>query len=100
MTLLMDPSTSSGSDKGRSGSDGRASENMNDTEELTELGAALRIALDGKLADERAEARATFPTEHLHRDPGQSVERMDVARHNALRGARGGSRALFASRRG
>ncbi|MGV8908997.1 MAG: acyl-CoA dehydrogenase [Propionicimonas sp.] len=66
MTLLMDPSTSSGKMKG--------SASRSDSEQLTELGAALRIALDGKLADERAEARATFPVEHLHRDPGQGME--------------------------
>ncbi|MFT4109981.1 acyl-CoA dehydrogenase [Propionicimonas sp.] len=39
-----------------------------------ELGASLRIALDGPLADRRAAARAAFPAEHLLRDPDQSIE--------------------------
>ena len=43
-------------------------------EELTELGANLRHALDGQLADERAAGPATFPAEHLHRDPGHDLE--------------------------
>jgi acyl-CoA oxidase len=43
-------------------------------EQLTALGASLRHALDGQLADERATARATFPAEHLHREPGQTME--------------------------
>lgn len=71
MTLTMDPSTSpsssSGSMKGSidSGVPG---------EQLTELGANLRHALDGQLAEERAAARSTFPAEQLHREPGQTME--------------------------
>ncbi len=67
MTLTMDPSTSPASTLGtvESGVPG---------EKLTELGANLRRALDGQLADQRATARASFPSEHLHREPGQSME--------------------------
>ena len=68
MTLTMDPSTSSGNAQERPASPGVPGE------QLTGLGAALRHALDGQLAEERAIARATFPAEHLHREPGQSVE--------------------------
>ncbi len=39
------------------------------TEKLTTLGANLRKALDGEYAQERARARATFPSENMHRDP-------------------------------
>ncbi|WP_082092028.1 acyl-CoA dehydrogenase family protein [Demequina pelophila] len=38
-------------------------------ERLTTLGSRLRTALDGRFAAERAVARATFPSENLHRDP-------------------------------
>ncbi|MFN8137839.1 MAG: acyl-CoA dehydrogenase [Propionicimonas sp.] len=43
-------------------------------EDLSVLGASLRRALDGPWADRRAEARAAFPSDNLHRDPGQSIE--------------------------
>ncbi|MCL4722365.1 MAG: hypothetical protein KJ041_10535, partial [Gammaproteobacteria bacterium] len=66
MTLLKDPSTSTGTSL-PSGAGSRS-------EQLTELGAALRRALDGHLAEERARARETMPAENLLRDPGQSVE--------------------------
>lgn len=65
MTLLKDSSTSTGTNLPGAGS--RA-------EQLTELGAALRRALDGQLADERARARETMPAENLLRDPDQSIE--------------------------
>jgi acyl-CoA oxidase len=39
-----------------------------------ELGAVLSRALDGGLAQRRAEARAAFPSVHLHRDPDQPIE--------------------------
>ncbi|WP_062073205.1 acyl-CoA dehydrogenase family protein [Demequina sediminicola] len=42
-------------------------------ERLTTLGEQLRRSLDGAYADERAEARATFPTENLLRDPELDV---------------------------
>ena len=47
-----------------------------DREHLTgaALGAALGRALDGQLADRRAAARASFPAERLHRDPGQTID--------------------------
>ncbi len=84
MTLLVDPSTSSGSGKS-SGSEKPSSggERRNfwgesgspvTAEQLTELGGALRWALDGQLATERAAARASFPAENLHREPGQSLD--------------------------
>ncbi len=60
MTMTMDPSARV--DSGVPG------------EQLTELGANLRHALDGQLAVERATARSTFPAEHLHREPGQTIE--------------------------
>ena len=60
MTMTMDPSARV--DSGVPG------------EQLTELGANLRHALDGQLAEERATARSTFPSEHLHREPGQTME--------------------------
>ena len=60
MTMTMDPSARV--DSGVPG------------EQLTELGANLRHALDGQLAEERATARSTFPAEHLHREPGQTIE--------------------------
>ena len=64
MTLTMDTTspTTGGVDSGVPG------------ERLTELGANLRHALDGQLADERATARSRFPAEHLHRAPGQTME--------------------------
>ena len=40
----------------------------------TALGAALSRALDGQFADRRADARASFPAERLHRDPEQTIE--------------------------
>lgn len=61
MTLLMDPSTSPASDAGTA-------------ELLTGSGAALRTALDGQWATERAAARQAFPAERLHRDPDQTFE--------------------------
>ena len=60
MTMTMDPSARV--DSGVPG------------EQLTELGANLRHALDGQLAEERATARSSFPAEHLHREPGQTIE--------------------------
>ena len=42
-------------------------------ETLTSLGAALRTALDGQFATERAEGRAALPTENLLRDPAQTM---------------------------
>jgi acyl-CoA oxidase len=68
MTMTMDPSTSSRNAKESSVSSGVPGE------QLTELGANLRHALDGQLAEERATARSTFPAEHLHREPGQTFE--------------------------
>ncbi len=68
MTMTMDPSTSSGNVKVSSVPSGVPGE------QLTELGANLRHALDGQLAEERATARSTFPAEHLHREPGQTIE--------------------------
>ena len=55
MTLTMDPSTSSGSVKEGSVSSGVPGE------QLTELGANLRRALDGQLADERATGPPSSP---------------------------------------
>jgi len=40
----------------------------------TALGAALSRALDGQFADRRADARASFPSGRLHRDPEQTIE--------------------------
>ncbi|HEY3546498.1 MAG TPA: acyl-CoA dehydrogenase [Propionicimonas sp.] len=68
MTMTMDPSTSSANVKVSSVPSGVPGE------QLTELGANLRHALDGQLAEERATARSTFPSEHLHREPGQTME--------------------------
>jgi acyl-CoA oxidase len=68
MTMTMDPSTSSGNLKVSQVPSGVPGE------QLTELGANLRHALDGQLAEERATARSTFPAEHLHREPGQTME--------------------------
>ena len=39
-----------------------------DTDTTTALGAALSRALDGDFAEARAAARASVPTERLHRD--------------------------------
>lgn len=44
------------------------------TEQLTGLGAGLRRALDGPLAERRAEARASLPTDNLLRDPSLGLE--------------------------
>ncbi|MGC3994282.1 MAG: acyl-CoA dehydrogenase [Propionicimonas sp.] len=45
-----------------------------DTSPSPGLGAALCTALDGPLADRRAQARAAFPSEHLLRDPDQGID--------------------------
>lgn len=60
MTQVMDPATRAHSYPGVPG------------EQLTELGAALRHALDGQWAERRAQARATFPSANLLRDPDLS----------------------------
>lgn len=46
---------------------------MKPTEQLTTLGAALRWALDGDFAEERASARSAFPAQNLQRDPNQDL---------------------------
>lgn len=46
---------------------------LTSTENLTHLGAALRTALDGPYAAERARWREEFPVENLLRDPGMSL---------------------------
>ncbi len=61
MTMVMDPSTRSGEQRGPA-------------EETTQLGAALRWALDGQFAERRAAAREGFPAQNLLRDPDQSIE--------------------------
>lgn len=45
-----------------------------DNEQLTTLGAALRRRLDGDYADERATARATFPSDGMLRDPRMDMD--------------------------
>jgi acyl-CoA oxidase len=46
---------------------------MSPPEQLTTLGAGLRRALDGEFAEARADARAAFPSQNLHRDPTQDL---------------------------
>ena len=74
MTMTMDPSTSPGPSSGSAGVTVGSVPSGVPGEQLTELGANLRHALDGQLAEERATARSTFPAEHLHREPGQTIE--------------------------
>ena len=65
-------------DTGRPGDDkerlGNGGPRPGAAEELTGLGAALSEALDGQFAAGRSAARAAFPAEHLHREPGQTME--------------------------
>lgn len=61
------------------------------TERLTTLGSALRTALDGRYAPERAVARATFPADDLLRNPSLDVKAsrvwtLDRLRHVAEHG--------------
>ncbi len=49
-------------------------ERPTDTADPAALGAALSRVLDGQFADQRAAARESFPAEHLHRDPEQTIE--------------------------
>lgn len=85
MSLLTAPSASSGSEKDRpaasvanvptvSGPDRANGRVGAAADRMTGLGAALRRALDGQFADQREAARESFPTERLHREPGQSIE--------------------------
>ncbi|MCB2413792.1 acyl-CoA dehydrogenase family protein [Demequina sp. TTPB684] len=43
---------------------------LDNAEQLTTLGAALRRALDGDFAEERAAARSAFPAANMHMKPG------------------------------